>query len=74
MKDRVGQEIRSCHPIAFRSGQWALIVGVTELCLHENTVRGCYQLRWPDGATDDWAIDDPVAEYEFRPARHALEA
>lgn len=69
MSDRTGQEIRSEHPWAFRSGQWALITGITEICVHKNTKRGCYQLRWPDGVTDDWAIEDPAAEYEFRPAK-----
>lgn len=66
MNSRVGQEIRSWHPYAYRSGQWALIIGITEVCIHENQGRGCYQLQWPDGATDDWAIEDPAAEYEYR--------
>lgn len=65
-KDRIGQQIRSFHPWAYKSGEWATIVGVTEICVHENQQRGCYQLAWPDGATDDWAIEDPVAGYEFR--------
>lgn len=64
---RVGQEIRSQHRYAFRTGQWALITGLTTICIHENAEgRGCYQLQWPDGVTDDWAIEDPVANYEFR--------
>lgn len=63
---RVGQEIRSSHPWAYRTGEWGLIVSANEICVHENLVRGCYQIRWPDGKTDDWAIADPVANYEFR--------
>lgn len=58
-QNRVGQEIRSRHPFAYRSGEWALIIGADHKC-------GCYQLRWPDGETDDWAIEDPVAAYEYR--------
>ncbi|WP_104086548.1 hypothetical protein [Arthrobacter sp. GMC3] len=66
---RAGQEIRSQHPYAYRSGQWALITGTAKICAHENQTRGCYQLRWPDGATDDWAIEDPAADYEYREAK-----
>lgn len=65
-ESRIGQQIRSCHRYAYKSGQWATIVGITEICVHENERRGCYQLEWPDGATDDWAIEDPAASYEFR--------
>jgi len=65
-KERIGQQIRSFHPWAYKSGEWATVVGVTENCAHENQQRGCFQLEWPDGSTDDWAIEDPVAEYEFR--------
>lgn len=56
---RTGQEIRSSHPYAYRSGEWALIIGTDYEC-------GCYQLKWPNGDTDDWAIIDPVANYQFR--------
>lgn len=65
-KDRIGQQIRSCHPWAYKRGEWATIVGANEVRVHENLKRDCYQLEWPDGSTDDWAIEDPVAEYEFR--------
>lgn len=67
-EERVGQQIRSMHPWAYRSGEWATITGVTEKYVHDNERRGCYQLRWPDGATDDWAIIDPAANYEFKEA------
>lgn len=65
-KSRIGQQIRSCHPWAYKRGEWATIVGANEVRVHENLKRDCYQLEWPDGSTDDWAIEDPVAAYEFR--------
>ena len=56
---RTGSQIRSCHQFAFHSGEWATIIGTNYEC-------GCYQLQWPGGDTDDWAIEDPVAGYEYR--------
>lgn len=58
--NRIGQEIRSHHPYAYRAGKWALITSVDLKC-------GCYGLEWPDCVEDDWAINDPAANYEFRP-------
>jgi len=65
MSDRVGQEILTQHPYAYRSGQWALITGTTLIAVGKK-LRECYLLRWPDGVTDEYAIEDPTAEYEFR--------
>jgi hypothetical protein len=55
------QEIRSTHPAAFRSGQWAKVVAIVP-----SSERECYLVEFPDGATDFWAVNDPDAGYEFR--------
>lgn len=60
-EQRVGQQIRSEHPYAYRSGQWARIVAVVPA-----RGRKAWLLEWPDGATDTWAVLDPAAEYEFK--------
>lgn len=51
--------VRSMHHAAFRSGQWAEIVGIVP-------VAGslCWLVVWPDGHIDEWVIDDPPARYE----------
>lgn len=56
-----GQFIRSCHPLTFRSGQWAQIVGVDE----STYGRPCFLLVFEDGATDAWPCVDEDARYEF---------
>ncbi|QRY62729.1 hypothetical protein JVX90_00180 [Gordonia sp. PDNC005] len=53
----VGDQVRGMHPAVFRSGEWATITGVG---------RGSWRVQFPDGRTDEWAIDDPAAEYQFR--------
>lgn len=53
--------IRATHPYAFRSGQWAQIVGVDEAQYD----RPVFLVAFPDGATDSWACVDPDAGYEF---------
>ncbi len=68
--ERVGQWVRSRHPVAFRSGEWARIVMVVQA-----RGRWCWLLDWPVervghtgrplAATDVWPQDDPVAGYEF---------
>lgn len=68
-ESRVGKQIRSFHPWAYKRGEWGTITSVTRNCGHGNEAEGCYQIQWPDGATDDWAIIDPVARYEFRDAK-----
>ena len=54
------QFVRSMHPYAYKSGQWAQIVGEVE-----RNGRPCWLIVWPDGKTDEWVIDDPHAEYEL---------
>ena len=61
--ERVGQEVRSCHPYAYQSGKWARIVNVVP-CRGEEM----WLLEWPDGKTDIWNPIDGAAEYEFREA------
>jgi hypothetical protein len=58
-------EIRTNHPVGFRSGTWARLVRVVEA-----RGRDCYLVEFPDdGATDLWVVNDPDAMYEFRDAR-----
>lgn len=52
--------MRSCHPYAFKSGEWGQIVGE-----RERDGRQVWMIMWPDGATDEWAVVDPQANYEF---------
>jgi hypothetical protein len=52
--------VRATHPYAFKSGEWAQIVGETE-----RNGRPCWLLVWSDGATDEWVTNDPHAGYEF---------
>jgi hypothetical protein len=53
--------IRSTHLFAFRSGEWARLVGVERI-----GNRPCYLVEFLDGDDDEWAINDPAAGYEFR--------
>lgn len=55
--------IRSLHPYAYRSGEWAQIVG-----RDSSDGRACYLVVFPDGATDRWVVHDPDGDYEFRDA------
>jgi hypothetical protein len=57
--------IRSNHWARFRSGKWAEIL--TTVPAPDKT--DCYMVRFPDGATDYWPVNDPVAEYEFSAAQ-----
>ena len=61
--------IRSTHPNAYRSGQWAKIIGVEWLCggMGKGALpaRPALTVEFVDGVVDEWALDDPVAGYEF---------
>lgn len=62
MTDRSGPtHIRGTHHACFRSGDWAKLYGTTEI-----DGRECYLVRFPDGASDWWVVDDPAAGYEFK--------
>lgn len=57
-----GQRIRGTHPYVFRSGQWATLIGTQD---DPETGRRCYAVRFDDGMTDWWPVDDKSAGYEF---------
>lgn len=52
--------IRSTHPYGYRSGEWAEILTVAP-----SPERDCYVVRFLDGATDFWPVNDPSDAYEF---------
>lgn len=52
--------IRATHPYAFRSDEWAEVVGVKMV-----NKRPCWLVLFRDGRTDLWPVEDPVAGYEF---------
>jgi hypothetical protein len=53
--------IRSCHPYAYKSGEWGQIVGMSMV-----DGRGCWDVVWPDGSVDTWPFDDDTARYEYK--------
>lgn len=57
-----GAQVRATNPYAYRSGEWADLINITD---HANG-RRCYLVRFPDGASDFWPVDDEDAGYEFR--------
>lgn len=57
-----GMEIKSDHPAAFKSGEWGTII--TYDVTREG--REIWLISWPDGQTDTWACEDPLADYQFR--------
>lgn len=56
------KRIRATHHYAFRSGEWAELVGTMD---DPETGRRQYAVKFPDGATDWWPVDDTAAGYEF---------
>jgi hypothetical protein len=54
--------IRSNHWAAYHSGEWARILTVAP-----SPERDCYVIEFPNGDTDYWPVEDPTAEYEFKP-------
>lgn len=63
--------VRAAHPYAFRAGEWAEITGTATLPGYPDGERPCYLVRFRDGVTDFWIIDDSTeapgyrAGYEF---------
>lgn len=53
--------IRATHPAGFRSGEWAEVL--TTVPSPEGT--HCYVVRFPDGVTDFWRVEDPSDPYEY---------
>lgn len=58
--------VRSNHPAALRSGEWARIVLVVVATVGTEP-RVCLAVEFLDGTTDHWALDDPDGMYEFKP-------
>lgn len=56
------RHIRHMHPAGYRSGEWAVLVTVLQV-----RDRDCYLVRFDDGASDFWVVDDPDGRYEFAP-------
>jgi len=62
-------QIRSTHRYAYRSGEWAILVGVKVMEITnfmETVTRPCYLVMFPDGVTDSWPIFDPDVKYEYQ--------
>ena len=55
--------IRSTHPAAFKSGEWAQVVNI---CRSTETKRLCYDVVFEDGNVDTWPCFDPYAAYEYQ--------
>jgi hypothetical protein len=61
---KVGMEVRSEHPYAFRSGEWALVTKLVRVSVLGDLM--CWEVKFPDGVEDLWAVEDKMADYEFR--------
>lgn len=57
-----GRFIRGTHWAQFRSGEWAVILTTAP---SPEDGRDCYIVRFPDGKTDWWVVNDPSDPYEF---------
>jgi hypothetical protein len=66
-----GQLIRAAHPYVFRSGQWAQLVGTMD---DPETGRRCYAVKFADGETDWWPVEDKAAGYQFCSPAQVTEA
>lgn len=64
--------IRGTHRYAFRSGEWATLIGVEMLYpvtreVEKKTIlRPVYRVRFPDGKEDEWAVASTDFGYEFK--------
>lgn len=60
--------IRHTHRSAYRSGEWARVVGVTVLEVNDKSSdRICFQVEFLDGAQDLWPFES-WKHFEFNPA------
>lgn len=57
---------RSMNPNAPYSGEWARVTGVEIRRVDHRSVRLCYLVEFPDGATGSWDVQGNDAQYEFR--------
>lgn len=58
------QQIRTLHRYGFRSGQWATLLTTAPAPAKSD----CYVVRFDDGVTDYWVVNDPDGQYEIREA------
>jgi hypothetical protein len=56
-----GMDVRSMHPYAYRSGEWARIAHV-----YDHDGRRMWLVTFTDGDADWWVANDPDGAYEFR--------
>ena len=54
--------IRSTHPYGYHSREWGEVVATLSLLRDR---RECYYIKWPDGDTDIWPVDDELDRREF---------
>lgn len=59
--------MRATHPAAFRSGEWARIIGVGVIGI-DGKSRCCFVVEFVDGVNDHWPIEDASMGYEFNPS------
>jgi hypothetical protein len=59
---QIGKEIRATHHYAFRSGEWASLLGRQTTGDHG----ACYVVEFKDGRSDLWPVNDSQAGYEYR--------
>ena len=52
--------VRSRHPMAFKSGEWAEIVGMSTV-----NDRRCLEVLFDDGSVDTWVLGDHHADYQW---------
>jgi hypothetical protein len=57
-------QIRTMHRYGFRSGEWADLLTTAPAPDKSD----CYVVRFEDGVTDYWVVNDPAGQYEFREA------
>lgn len=60
MANDTAKLIRATHHYGFRCGEWAEI-----LTIAPSSERDCYIIRFADGVTDYWPVNDPNDPYEF---------
>lgn len=62
MSARIEQQVRTMHRYGFRSGEWATLLTTAPAPDKSD----CYVVRFEDGVTDYWVVNDPDGFYEFR--------
>jgi len=63
------RQIRATSSAAFRSREWATILGEGTWTVPEHESQGArvvYVVKFDDGVLDLWPVEDTWAHYEFR--------